>query len=240
MKKFSQSVIEKLRYYVYYLANPDTGKVFYIGKGLGNRVYNHAREVEKEIINSSKQKIIADIVNSGRDVNHVIIRHGLTEKEAFEVEAALIDFVELKNLPGNLVMGHQSDDRGKMTDYDVIEKYSAQEKEIQEPSILININRTYQYGMTDDELYKITRGNWPVNPKRHNPQPQLAFAVYRGLIKQIYRIQDWSLISQGKDKGRWQFSGAKATQAISGKYIPGKVEKHFAKGAQFPIKYVNC
>ncbi len=236
-KKFSQSVIERLKYYVYCLENPDSGDAFYIGKGLGNRVYNHAREVEKEAIKSSNHKIILDIINSGQQVRHSIIRHGLTEKEAFEVEAALIDFVGLKNLPGNMVMGHESDDRGKMTDYDVIEKYSAQEKEIEEPSILINLNRTYNREMSSADLYNITRGDWPVNPKRHIIQPQFAFAVYRGLVKEIYQIQAWSYI---KEKERWRFSAIKGNQDIRDKYIPGKVDKYFAKGAQFPIKYVNC
>ena len=39
----------------------------------------------------NKLKIIRDIVDDGLDVIHVIQRWGLTEKEALEVEAALID-----------------------------------------------------------------------------------------------------------------------------------------------------
>lgn len=38
---FSQSVIEKLKYYVYLLQDPRDNSVFYVGKGVGNRVFQH-------------------------------------------------------------------------------------------------------------------------------------------------------------------------------------------------------
>jgi hypothetical protein len=38
---FSQAVIENLGYYVYYLKDPRDDKVFYLGKGVGNRLFNH-------------------------------------------------------------------------------------------------------------------------------------------------------------------------------------------------------
>ena len=38
---FSQSVIEQLKYYVFFLRDPRNGQVFYVGKGRGNRIFNH-------------------------------------------------------------------------------------------------------------------------------------------------------------------------------------------------------
>jgi len=38
---FSQSVIEKLEHYVYFLQNPRNEEIFYVGKGSGNRVFQH-------------------------------------------------------------------------------------------------------------------------------------------------------------------------------------------------------
>lgn len=42
-KSFKQSVIEGLRYYVYVLVDPRDNRIFYVGKGTGNRVYQHAQ-----------------------------------------------------------------------------------------------------------------------------------------------------------------------------------------------------
>jgi len=36
---FSNAVIEQLSYYVYLLIDPRTDKVFYVGKGAGNRIF---------------------------------------------------------------------------------------------------------------------------------------------------------------------------------------------------------
>lgn len=42
---FSQAVNERLGHYVYTLADPATHKIFYVGKGTGNRVFAHAKTI---------------------------------------------------------------------------------------------------------------------------------------------------------------------------------------------------
>ena len=44
VRKFPRSVIEKMGYYVYLLKDPDTHEVFYVGKGKGNRVFEHVMQ----------------------------------------------------------------------------------------------------------------------------------------------------------------------------------------------------
>ncbi len=39
---FGPEVIEKLGFYVYRLIDPRNGETFYVGKGKGNRLYEHA------------------------------------------------------------------------------------------------------------------------------------------------------------------------------------------------------
>lgn len=39
--KFSPEVESKLQYYVYALVDPRTDQIFYVGKGVGNRVFQH-------------------------------------------------------------------------------------------------------------------------------------------------------------------------------------------------------
>lgn len=42
-KAFKQSVIESLKSYVYVLVDPRDNRIFYVGKGTGNRVYQHVQ-----------------------------------------------------------------------------------------------------------------------------------------------------------------------------------------------------
>ena len=87
MFEFSKATIENIGYYVYCLVDSRDKTIFYIGKGCGNRVFAH----ELEMAEHEKNKRISDIKSSGAQVEKYIIRHGLTEIEAFHLEAALID-----------------------------------------------------------------------------------------------------------------------------------------------------
>ena len=89
--RFPHEVAEKVKYYVYALKAPGSSKPFYIGKGQGNRVFAHARAAIKTKNTSDKLDIIRKIRATHKDVKYQIIRHGLTEKEAYEIEATLID-----------------------------------------------------------------------------------------------------------------------------------------------------
>ena len=40
---FTTDVIEKIGYYVYRLIDPRNGNTFYIGKGKGNRIFQHVK-----------------------------------------------------------------------------------------------------------------------------------------------------------------------------------------------------
>lgn len=91
MKQFDTLTQGKLQYYVYCLIDPDTDKPFYVGKGKGNRVFEHAMGAIKGSKESDKIGKINAIRCAGMRVKHVIIRHGLTENEAFKIESTLID-----------------------------------------------------------------------------------------------------------------------------------------------------
>jgi len=239
VQEFPISVIEKLGYYVYFLIDPETKQVFYIGKGVGNRVFAHANAAISNPTPSEKLDRIREIHDRGLSVEHVIHRHGLTEKEAFEVEAALIDYVGIEALT-NQVQGLNSDDRGRMSVADIIEKYAAPEVTITEPAILITVNRLYRKGMSDDELYEVTRGNWVIGKRRE--KAQYALAVYNGIIRATYTIEHWHPVSSRdpnqKNSNRWRFDGSIAHELQH--YIGGSTVRYAALGAQNPIRYINC
>jgi hypothetical protein len=44
---FDEKTIAELKYYVYLLVNPETNTPFYVGKGEGNRVFDHLNEAKE-------------------------------------------------------------------------------------------------------------------------------------------------------------------------------------------------
>lgn len=83
------------KYYVYALANPDTGKVFYVGKGI--RVRWSVHEIQSRAfahINAKVQITINDIERNGKRCLAICVKDGLTEQQAFSLEAYLISTVE--------------------------------------------------------------------------------------------------------------------------------------------------
>lgn len=54
---FTQKVIEELQSYVYALVDPRNDHIFYIGKGKGNRVFQHAENALQENIDGHNLKL---------------------------------------------------------------------------------------------------------------------------------------------------------------------------------------
>lgn len=235
-QEFPAAVIEKLGYYVYLLIDPRTKEVFYVGKGTGNRVFHHANAAIESSDATEKLDRIREIQANGLAVEYVMLRHGLTEETAFEVEAALIDYIDLESLT-NEVRGYNSDDRGRMTVEDIIIKYDAPILEILEPVLLITINRRYRKGMTIDEIYEATRGNWVVGQRRE--KARYALAIYHGIVRAVFEIERWHPI-QSTDKktvNRWCFDG-KVADALK-HYVGGSTIRYPTK-TQNPVRYINC
>ena len=233
---FSQAVIENLGYYVYFLRDPRNKEVFYVGKGTGNRVFQHlaaAIETEEE---SERLDRIREIRGSGAEVEHYILRHGLTEASAFEVEAAIIDFIGLGSLT-NLMSGIYTSDFGMKTASEIFAQYEAAELVAKEPLILVNLNRLYRRDMSPIELYEATRKAWVVGQRRESAL--YAVPHYRGLTREVYRIDEWHL-SPEDGRNRWAFTGSLAPENVRALYRYKSVKTLFRHGEANPIKYVNC
>jgi len=236
--KLSQSTIEKLEYYVYLLKDPRTDKIFYVGKGRGNRINSHllgALEEKESETTKEKIKTIKEIQRAGYKVGLVILRHGLSEKEAFEIECAVIDLLGKENLT-NIVNGHHAYDRGLMSLDDIKIKYEAEEAIFTDSVLLININRLYKPKMTPAQIYEVTHGHWKLNRNRLEKY-KIVCGVYRGIIREVFTAHSWHLSKL--IKGRSYFDGEVASRGIRDKYIFKSVAKYWPLGSQYPIKYVD-
>lgn len=238
--RLSQSTIEKLGYYVYALIDPRTRKVFYVGKGKGNRIYAHVEASELvDVKEVEKIKTIREIRAAGKEVKHVVVRHGLTEAEAFAVEAALIDYIQgvQKHELTNLQDGHHNRELGLRTIEDIEIQYEAPEAEFAEPVLLIRVNRFYEPGMSAKALYEVTRKSWRVGPRAFGIQ--YACAVYLGIVREVYEIKKWEPTEVINGHQRHGFVGKVAKPVIRDKYRHTSVKHLFKKGAQSSIVYAG-
>jgi hypothetical protein len=237
--KFIAGVTDKLGYYVYALIDPRTDEVFYVGKGRGNRVYQHARHAKKvtgESAEELKLGRIQAIHAVAMDVKVEIIRHGLDEATAFECEAAAMDTLKVVGLNLTNKVAGQASRRGWRPLEDVILSYAARPVTIRpaDAVILVRINRRFTYDMTPDDLYEATRKWWRISPERH--KPTLAFAVYNGIVREVYAVRGWE---RSPTSGRWAFDG-EIDRKASKRYAWTDVSAYFTAGAQSPVVYVNC
>jgi hypothetical protein len=87
-------------FYVYALKDPRTkpAKTFYIGKGTGNRAWEHQINID----DSEKGMTIRGIHDEGLSVIHTVISDNLTEQQALKIEAELISAFGIRKYGGLL------------------------------------------------------------------------------------------------------------------------------------------
>ena len=219
-KSFKQSVIEGLKCYVYVLVDPRNNCIFYVGKGSGNRVYQHVQAALVEDSPSLKLSTIREIKELGLDVKYYIIRHNLTEQEAYLVESSIIDLLTYpafnkENILTNLVSGHHQWNEGIKTDEEINILYDSPKiKPIPgDRLLLVSLNKSYQqskatgvYRRAND--YESVRKYWKLSRDKAN-KVRYILGIY---IRIVIDVKDNSLCSVADDgtffkKPRFAFVG---------------------------------
>jgi uncharacterized protein len=240
VNEFPKEVIDEIKYYVYRLIDPRNGETFYVGKGKGNRVFQHMKGAlasnESDEV-SDKLQTIREIISAGLDVIHVIHRHGMDEQMAFEVEASLIDAY-----PGvtNIMGGSGSNDFGPMNALEIVNRYAAEEAIFQHKCLMITINRS----ASEREVYSATRYAWKISKKKVQ-EVEYVLSVIQGIIVGVFKPTDWLDATeenfpefQLNRPGRIGFIGEVAEESVIKQYIRKRVPDSYRKrGAANPIKY---
>lgn len=184
----------------------------------------------------NKLKRIREIRLAGLEVAHIIHRHGVDEKTALEVEAALIDAY-----PGltNIASGTGANEYGVMHANEIIRQYSAEQAVFKHKALLININ----ISASQTSLYEATRRAWKLS-KSKAEEAEIVLATVKGLIVAAFVADEWldataeNFPGYEDIPGRIGFVGREAPEEIVKLYVGKRVPNKYRKrGAANPVRY---
>jgi hypothetical protein len=251
-EQFTQKTQEELKSYVYILIDPRDNKIFYVGKGYGNRVFSHINESICNPSETEKLEIIRAIKIENLKVKHLIIRHGLEENEALIVESVLIDFLTFRDFAevakiSNIVAGHNAFNQGIKTVHECEILYNCEElkkEDIKHKVLVININKTYDNKRKKKSenqiynrpnIYEATRGWWVLDKNRAEVS-DFVLAEYKGVIRAIFKPEKWVQDIEYLGTNRWGFEGSEITsKEILELYLNKELPK--VRGMANPIRY---
>lgn len=234
LDKFTPEVCEKLGYYVYGLIDPRNARYFYIGKGKGNRVFDHIKEAKNSNTDKDKIKTIKQIQQAGLEVICMILRHGLRDdEEALNIEATLINFIGIESLT-NEQDGINNDDYGIANVKELQQRYSCEEfdDEGKPPFMIIKIKQEF-LDKNDGSLYETCRYAWKISPQ--NAEGRFVLCVMNGIVKEVYEVEKWQ---KANIEGRYEFIGKVASKEIKGLFINKRIPEHYRKkGMASPVLF---
>ncbi len=249
-KSIDSTLSDALGHYVYLLIDPRNGEVFYVGKGVTDRFFQHGHPEDGPL----KAARMAEIKAAGLEVKVEIIRHGMaTKEEAFLVESAVIDAYGIEKLT-NKVRGHGANDLGRASLADLAARYAPEEADILHRVVFVKLADTYRKGMSADDLYESARGVWNLSVEKAQDYAYV-LALWEGLVVEVYHVMRWQPANPANYRMRirkdllpahfiprhgvqcTEFEGVVAAEVIRKLYLGKSVRKQFDVGAQANCKY---
>ena len=240
IKKFSDSTLSVLnngerRFYVYCLTDLKKDKILYIGKGCGNRIFEHEQAARSQDgdIDVPARKAIAKCKKLGR----YIISYHLTEVEALAAESALIHFVKsvLGKKLKNKIAGHGP---GGISVEELDRRFGFSPLPLDEINsneliLAIKIHNAFDLD-TDEELdYRFdnqddanlksrTLGNWVIG-KDVASKVKYVIGVHTGLqnaVVSAYEVDGFETLEEtknGRKQTRYRFHTASSSKKVLAK-----------------------
>lgn len=238
---FSPEAQKALKNYVYRLIDPRNGETFYVGRGRGNRVFDHIndkrtdlpkvakKEGQKDEL-SEKLETIRQIKSQGLEVMHIIHRHGLSRGEAKPVEAALIDVY-----PGltNQMLGHDAE-HGPANAAQLEKRYSAKPIEFNQSHRLVIVKINQATINERGSIYEAARYAWRLRKKRAEKANYVLVSL-AGVCEEALEPTKW----HDMHDGRCGFVGKQAPKNIRDYYVSKAFTDRGAKATN-PVRYINC
>lgn len=217
------NVSGKMDYYVYALLSPQDNIIFYIGKGKNGRIMDHVEEakrnLQKQNVRSDKVEKILSILLDKKQVKFVILRSGLSEQAAYQLEGMMIDFLTCKDYDfskiaelKNIQSGHNDDTNGMMTFDDMQRIANAKPAQILDNEHLLAISINGSFFKTGRNVYKAVRSSWKIDIK-HAQNANYVLAVFQGVIVGIYKNMKWYKANQPNSNApaRYEFTADEVT-----------------------------
>lgn len=208
--EFKQSVKDALNYYVYALVNPINHMIFYIGKGKGNRVFQHAEDALDEDSQSLRLDTIRKIIAQGYKVEYYILRHNLIEDVAFQLESTLIDMLTYskfnhENQLTNIVSGHHQWDEGikSIDELNALYDCSRIKVDTHDKLLLVSLNRSFNQAKAQGvyqrlDIYESTRKYWAIGTDKAQ-EVDYVLGVYKGIVRCVIKVESYKWVSQAED-----------------------------------------
>lgn len=249
--RFSPRVAAALGFYVYRLVDPRSEETFYVGRGVGNRVFDHFEEAHDARMGgrrTEKTDRINAIHDSGQRVKAIIHRHSLRDdEETGMLEAALIE--AYPNLT-NRVAGEGTTKLGARGVDTVIDQYDLPPAPIHREKCLV-LSLTKRWPIEDDDapfawrdIYQRARYGWRLDIARAK-KAEYIVAQARGVIRAVFVAERWvacddpvfAAFPTPLRRPAYGFVGAPAPRAVErdwvGRRVPDKLRARFGRRVSY-------
>ncbi len=189
---------EKLGKYIYALKDPRDGKIFYVGQGINDRVFEHFGEAES-CLNanksfaqlSSKVIRILDIWKNSEDVQWLILAHNLpTENNVADyVEAGIVD--ALSQSQNGETLNDISPPKSSMLLADDLDSMAAEFVNPLTPYLNIFVFPVQIALRNGVSAYDATRTTWGVTKSNQALKSAFAVGLKNSISKGSFEIDKW-------------------------------------------------
>lgn len=201
-RKFDDLQKEKLGKYVYALRDPRDGKIFYVGQGINNRVFEHFDEADNCLNSSmsfkqmsSKVIRILDIWNNNEDVEWIILAHNLPldNNVADLIESAIFDGLsESQNGETLNEVNPPNSSRLLPDDLDAMAAEFVNPETSYDNVFIFPIQNALAKGTSP---YNATRSAWTVISNYQSLNPAYAIGLKNSISKGSFQISSWTAVT---------------------------------------------